>query len=162
MKTPVPPRSLTHSLEGLSLQDLTQSTPNQARMGESSINHEKALTLDEFLGHKGWPWRGSLSLPDLAACHPQVSVPQNTTKTSCTRFSWPSIQSCSPPPTSRSCPGRQLKRARGGQSRAWSQASTADPHVLTCKTRVGVREAVRPCPSLTTPVLYSIPDKALK
>lgn len=116
LKTPVSPRSLTHSLEGLSLQDLTQSTPNQARMGESSINHEKALTLDEFLGHKGWPRRGSLSLPDLASCHPQVSVPQNTTKTSCTRFSWPSVQSCSPPPTSRSCPGRQLKRARGDRA----------------------------------------------
>ena len=118
LKTPVSPPSLTRSLEGLSLQNLTQSTPNQARMGESSINHEKALTLDEFLSHKGWPWRGSPSLPDLASCHPQVSVPQNMIKTSCTRFSWPSIQSCSPfhHPTSRSCPGRQLKRARGDRA----------------------------------------------
>lgn len=76
-----------------------------------------------------------------------------TQEISCASSSLARTQSCSPSPQAhfRSC-----------QSWGWSQVSTADLQVLTWKTRVGVREAQRPSPSLTIPVPYRIAHKVLK
>lgn len=87
-----------------------------ARVGGCSVNEEKALNQKVFLGHKGQPHRGILSLTTFFSLLLSVSLPHETVKTSLTLL-LPGTQSCysfSTPDVQG--PPRQLKRAKKGDT----------------------------------------------
>ena len=122
----------------------------------------KDPTLEEFPGHREWPWRGSLGLP-WHPFHPaQVSLLHDT-RDQLRGF----LLSQNPKLLPSTSPLQELfqqkaEKSTAEQSWGWPQVSAVDLQVLAWKTRVAVREAQRPSPSLTTPVPYCIPHEVLK